>query len=504
MLEHPKASWTNPVLPKGAGGVEKKPRYRDTREDEPPDFLLAKKLCVRNGQSAGRPYGHYFSQPTERLQRLHGNRRIMSLCEKMNTLKVQSSPFQILRKQGYSHDNHSCYDLTGSPQITYFKVVFKRHTNFAIESIAQTFSGTVRYGSKVTSVISRNGDLLGDMWLEAVMKRASSGTTFYPAEQLVKSITVELGGQQLDKLTNTWYRVYDNLYRNNNTDRAAYRAMTDFVDDEAATTTKRFFVPVLFWFCRSPGNYLPLIALQYHELRVTFEFDTAIPGVDSSTNDALDATLFCDYVYLDQQERKKFASQPHEYLIEQIQFTGDENVTVGESSKAQQIRLSFNHPTKLLAWVVAHPTVHGKFTAGYAGATQEANAPLQNAKLMLNGHDRADVRVGAVYNKIVPYQANKANPDAGIYFMSFALSPTQHAPSGSLNLSRIDSAVLALGFKAASVTANTTAPANIANITTPETVTTTDAQSLSALRVFAVNYNVLRVMSGMGGLAYSN
>lgn len=232
--------------------------------------------------------------------------------------------------------------------------------------------------------------------------------------------------------------------------------------------------------------------MQYHELRVTFEFDTSIPGVDSATSDALEATLWCDYVYLDQEERKKFASQPHEYLIEQIQFTGDENVTVAATSKAQQIRLSFNHPTKLLAWVVADPTKHGKFTAGAAGAIQEANAPLQNAKLMLNGHDRADVRVGAVYNKVVPYQANKANPDAGIYYMSFALSPTQHAPSGSLNLSRIDSAVLALTFKAASAVANTTVPANIANVTAPETTTTTDAQNLSALRVFAVNYNVLR------------
>jgi hypothetical protein len=397
--------------------------------------------------------------------------------------------------------------LTGSPQITYFKVVFKRHTNFAIESIAQTFSGTVRYNSKVTAVISRNGDLLGDMWLEAVMTKASAGTTFYPAEQLVKSITVELGGQQLDKLTATWYRVYDNLYRNSSTDRAAYREMVDFVDGEANGTTKRFFVPVLFWFCRSPGNYLPLISLQYHELRVTFEFEDNANIKDSAgataVSSTLDATLWADYVYLDQEERKKFASQPHEYLIEQVQFTGDENVTIASTSKAQQIRLSFNHPTKLLAWVIADTTTHGKFTGGYAGATAEALAPLQNAKLMLNGHDRADVRVGAVYNKIVPYQANKANPDAGMYFMSFALSPTQHAPSGSLNLSRIDSAVLALTFKAASAAGNTTVKSNIANVTDPQTVTITDATNLSALRVFAVNYNVLRIMSGMGGLSYS-
>ncbi len=387
-------------------------------------------------------------------------------------------------------------------------MIFKRHTNFSIEPIAQTFSGTVRYGSKCTAVISRNGDLLGDMWLEATMTKATNASTFYPAEQLVKSVTVELGGQQLDKLTATWYRIYDNLYRNTNTDRAAYRAMVDFVDGEATGTSKRFFVPVLFWFCRSPGNYLPLIALQYHELRITFEFDDYTNIKDSAgatavTSD-LEATLWCDYTYLDQEERKKFASQPHEYLIEQVQFTGDENVTIASNSKAQQIRLSFNHPTKLLAWVIADNTVHGKFTGGYAGATAEALAPLLNAKLMLNGHDRADVRVGAVYNKIVPYQANKALPDAGIYFMSFALSPTQHAPSGSLNFSRIDSAVLALTFKAASVAGNTTVKSNIANVTDPENATITDATNLSALRVFCISYNILRIMSGMGGLAYSN
>ena len=248
---------------------------------------------------------------------------------------------------------------------------------------------------------------------------------------------------------------------------------------------------------QTPGN------VQYHELRITFEFEDQanLAGIGST---ALEATLWCDYVYLDQDERKKFAAQPHEYLIEQLQFTGDENVTIASTSKAQQIRLSFNHPCKLLAWVIADPTKHGRFTGGFTGATQEALAPLQTAKLMLNGHDRADTRVGAVYNKVVPYQANKALPDAGIYFMSFALSPCQHAPSGSLNLSRIDAAVLALQFKAASAAGNTTVTSNIANVTAPETTTIADATSLSALRVFALNYNVLRIMSGMGGLAYSN
>jgi hypothetical protein len=177
--------------------------------------------------------------------------------DERSSLKVQSSPFFTkYRESGGIHD------LTGSPQITYFKVLFKRHTNFAIEPIAQTFSGTVRYGSKVTAVISRNGDLLGDMWLEAVLTRDTSrGATFFPGEQLVKSVELELGGQRVDKLYNSWYRVYDNLYRNTETDRSAYKSMVDFVDGETTGTKKRCFIPILFYCCRSPGNYLPLIAL---------------------------------------------------------------------------------------------------------------------------------------------------------------------------------------------------------------------------------------------------
>jgi len=157
--------------------------------------------------------------------------------------------------------------------------VFKRHTNFAVESISQTFSGAVKYNSRVTAVISRNGDLLGDCWLESVMTRASTGTTFHPSEALCRSITVELGGQQLDKITATWMRVYDNLYRNSSTDREAYRGMTDFVDGEASGTAKRFFTPLLFWFCRSPGNYLPLIALT--QLR-TAARKSIVPGSQGS------------------------------------------------------------------------------------------------------------------------------------------------------------------------------------------------------------------------------
>ena len=408
--------------------------------------------------------------------------------------------------------------LTGSPQITYFKVIFKRYTQYAIESVSQSWMGQTRYGAKTTAVISRNGDLLGDMYLEAKMTRGTTGTTYYPGENLLKSVVVELGGQQLDKLSATWYRIYDNLYRTP-AERLAYRKMVDFMDGESAGTSKRMFIPILFWWCRSPGSYIPLLSLQYHELRITFEFEDVanIPGIHTDTATyPLTADLWCDYVFLDVAERKKFAEQSHEYVIEQVQFTGDENVIVAAGSqKSQQVRLNFNHPTKLLAWAVCHPTIHGKvtangpgpglgFVAGMSGSATNTNvesfAPLATAKLMLNGHDRAAPRSGAYFNKVVPYQAAKVAPDAGIYYMSFALSPTQHAPSGSLNMSRIDSAVLALTFKDASKVGLLGDVANVKD----ETFTVTDAQTLSSLRVYAVNYNILRVLSGMGGLAFSN
>jgi hypothetical protein len=148
----------------------------------------------------------------------------------------------------------------------------------------------------VTAVISRNGDLLGDMWLESVMTRGT-GSTFYPAEQLCKTITVELGGQQLDKLYSTWYRIYDNLYRNVDSERAAYKEMTDFVDGEIDGTTKRFFTPILFWFCKSPGNYLPLIALincsaQKHRARFTKALNLGKPLGRPFLIDASDASRF--------------------------------------------------------------------------------------------------------------------------------------------------------------------------------------------------------------------
>ena len=394
--------------------------------------------------------------------------------------------------------------LTGSPQITFFKTIYRRHTNFAVESIEQTFNGSVGLGKKVSTTISRNGDLITDVFLEIVMTR--NGATFYPAEALIADIELEIGGQRIDKHYADWFRVYDSLFRKD-AEQVQYRRMTDFVDGEATnnSTKKRFYLPLIFFFNRSPGLALPLIALQYHEVKINIQLANAVDGIGS-----LDGMqCYVDYVYLDTDERRRFAQVSHEYLIQQLQFTGDESVTVSNvSQRTQNIRLNFNHPTKFLAWVFKGSS-HGEYAAMPVPAdvanTQvyaESLAPLASAKLQLNGHDRFSDRAGSYFNLVTPWQTLRTRAPAGVYMYSFSLKPDEHQPSGSCNFSRIDNATLTVTTKAATKTGATLAQAT-ANITS-ETETHTNATDLTALKVFAENYNVFRIMSGMGGLAYSN
>jgi hypothetical protein len=358
------------------------------------------------------------------------------------------------------------------------------------------------------------------------------------------------------------------------------------------------YIPLQFWFCTNPGLALPLIALQYHEVKINLDIrpideclwavtslNSAVSGSKAASvayNQSLvAASLYVDYVFLDTDERRRFAQNPHEYLITQLQFTGDESV----GSSSNKIKLNFNHPVKELIWVVqsdknvdycsslintnalfkvlgpqpfnysdaidALPNAihafgglksiaansnsfidtNGLFqdagamdiaasgtsafwrdTSGAAyddvnmdgtSATVESGVsdagtfvlaetsldmhcwgqnPVVTAKLQLNGQDRFSEREGTYFSLVQPYQAHTRAPDEGINVYSFALRPEEHQPSGTCNFSRIDNATLQLVLSNATVEGTNTAK----------------------VRVYATNYNVLRIMSGMGGLAYSN
>jgi hypothetical protein len=376
--------------------------------------------------------------------------------------------------------------LTGNPQITFFKVVYRRHTNFSMESIEQTFNGSADWGKKVSATISRNGDLIHKVYLE-VDAGIPSGTMDSWVKRvgyaLVKEVEVEIGGQRIDKHYGVWMQIWSEL-----SSSWQHKQMLDKMvggATPAANASNTWYVPLQFWFCKNPGCALPLIALQYHEVKINLTFRPLnellmkSSGINTSTS-TFNASLYVDYIYLDTDERRRFAQVSHEYLIEQLQFTGSESLKSSHT-------LNFNHPVKELVWVsrldtsvTAASTGTGSnqnewfnFTASAGGAG--AN-PTGDVKLQLNGHDRFSERKQGYFNWVQPYQHHTGMPSVGVNVYSFGLTPEEHQPSGTCNFSRIDNAALKLG----SITAS------------------------SQLSVFAVNYNVLRIMSGTGGLAYSN
>jgi hypothetical protein len=389
--------------------------------------------------------------------------------------------------------------LTGNPQITFFKVVYRRHTNFAIEAIGQTFNGTPGYGNRVTCQISRNGDLIHRIYLSLKIPDNTPLCAFY-GHRVINYVEIEIGGQKIDKHYSHWLYVWNELSlpmsKRNGYNKMVGQSGGDLKD-------KTLYIPLEFWFCRNVGLALPLIALQYHEVKINLQFETAAlcQGGGTALSAFPNATLWVDYVFLDTDERRRFAQLSHEYLIEQLQFTGSESV----SSTKLNSKLSFNHPCKELIWFAnkkAHATDQSLNNNNWFNYTTTNDAIpsvpyyyneniLQNkaiaslntiasAKLILNGNDRFSGRPGSYFNLIQPFQHHENIPaNAGINVYSFALKPEEHQPSGTLNMSRIDTATLSLDFQN-DLTVNTT------------------------LNVYAINYNVLRILSGMGGLAYSN
>jgi hypothetical protein len=401
--------------------------------------------------------------------------------------------------------------LTGNPQITFFKVVYRRHTNFAMEAIQQTFNGNVGYGNTVTCQISRNGDLINRMYLQvSVPKRVGTTATDSYVNllglRLIKSVVIEIGGQQIDKHYSDWLYIWNELSLPIGK-RYAYQTMVGADKDILSTKDTTLYIPLEFWFCRNVGLSLPLIALQYHEVKVKIEFESKTNCIISGTTAAnianiTTASLWVDYIFLDTDERRRFAQLSHEYLIEQLQFTGSETLNKG----VNRIKLNFNHPCKELIWVAKSKGTFKKdrwYDYNFAdAAVTEENAisktsnyifqvdpvafknPLKSAILQLNGNDRFAVREGLYFTHVQPYQHHTNVPvNNPINVYSFALKPEEHQPSGTLNMSRIDTATLMIDAEDPGTTANYT---------------------YDGINIYAVNYNVLRILSGMGGLAYSN
>jgi len=385
--------------------------------------------------------------------------------------------------------------LTGNPQITFFKVVYRRHTNFSMESIEQTINGNVAAGSRVTSTISRNGDLVYRLFFELTGTLSTAGSAAdedlaNPGAAAFDNVEIEIGGQRIDRQSGQWMHVWSSLTQSNSARVTAgvtgaggtlFQELAGMAGCKGVVSTAALEVvtagtieipsggirvPLQFWFCRNPGLALPLIALQYHEVKVVTTFSTVF-----KTNPT--ATLWADYIYLDTDERRRFAQVSHEYLIEQVQYQAGSSATVSTE-------LNFNHPVKELVW-----------TSGWNNGQQ---ADLTGKyQLKLNGHDRMAMRGTEYFTKqqvwmhhtgpggidsaadisLATASGIVGNGTNAIAVYSFALKPEEHQPSGTCNFSRIDNAQLY-------------------------------SDAPESRDVYAINYNVLRIMSGMGGLAYSN
>jgi hypothetical protein len=467
--------------------------------------------------------------------------------------------------------------LSGQPKVTFFQTMYKRHTNFAMETVQQTVNGAGGNGGMFSVTLSRNGDLVGDMFVTMTpvinsSTQLTSNNTGYDmcwvAERAFDNIQLFIGGQLIDKHYQLWFRLYSEVFMND-TKKMQYGRMTSapVAINIAGTTSSlsKVYLPLLFFFNRNPGLYLPLIALQYHEVRLDFQLTSYFSNYFGSNP----IEVWANYMYLEEAERGRFSKNNHEYLIEQVQFvTGDPIIGTSENSPAI-IRLQYNHPVKELIWCYQNqnPTANlnalwnltsgvsnvnvtidpSKVAASYSpfapnhvgapllfapgpfssslfvstttasgvisGSTIVAGSsiafqsnvisgnvfwvesglsnvstnvsfgyevgPLHKAKFLLNGTERAAEQFGKYFNQYQPYMYHSGNPSPGIYIYSFALKPEELQPSGACNFSRIDISQISAALK-------TGMPGNLIQ------------------RMFAVNYNVLRIASGLGGLAFSN
>ena len=512
--------------------------------------------------------------------------------------------------------------ISGNPQITFFKTLYKRHTNFAMEAFRVNFNGQAAWGVKHSAVIGRHADLMYSTYLEVVLDSGNynndQGRLGY---NLLHRVELEIGGQLIDRLYGEFMYLWDALSSDYLKSVKAFQMVGGglssgpvFAGGQSNCNAGSgrpglptiLYIPLSFFYTKNPGVALPLIALQYHEVRINViwnevetiagDFTTSLVGATSIVPQPLQCALYVDYIYLDTEERRRMAQQSHEYLIEQTQFNEDKSL----SSYSNRIDLTFNHPVKELIWVVQPSSYTNCNLAKAAGAmslkpfTYDRDAVYEQL-LQINGQDRMDKRYGDYYNKVQPYQhhtglagtyqleskitsriaslaasgtitlsgglpfdtivgervriinskagnngiyliknitvaastsipLNKADytgtsaaftaetgntaataggsetillefldrqpnqlaySQPGIYSYSFALKPEEHQPSGTCNFSRIDTAHLLITLSG-------------------DVVVSPDSDNTWDVRVYAINYNILRIMSGMGGLAYSN
>jgi hypothetical protein len=401
--------------------------------------------------------------------------------------------------------------LTGSPQFTFFKHVYRRYTPFAIESIPIEFDGTPDFGRRISAIIPRKADLLSALYLEVDLpiippnNYVAPPITYYwtndIAHALIEDISIEIGDKEIDKQTGEWLQVWS-LLSTPAEKRAGLDEMIghwNVYPPAGNPTALRLAIPLRFWFCNSIGAALPLIALQAHPVRIIIHLRKfqdlwwsievpPPPGFPCPTTQPVAPTriqLYGDYVFLDKEERQRFAASEHEYLITQVQYTPRQSVPMNVSTA--NIPLVFNHCCKEFIWLVQQDRMAGaREWFNYSNALRSNGGELgkvsadllDSAILRLDGYERFQRRNAQYFRMTQPYQYHTNIPDEYVYLYSFSLRPEEEQPAGSINCSKFDDIQLGLAF-------------NPAELTKDRVVT-----------VYTMNYNILRIIGGLGGLAF--
>jgi len=402
--------------------------------------------------------------------------------------------------------------LTGNPQVTWFKMVYRRYTNFSLEQQIISLDSQADFGRRTTVLLPRKGDLLGALYLEIQLPAITDASTGQPlsytnaiGHALIQEISIEIGEQEIDKQTGEWMELWSNLTVPQDK-KQGWNAMigktTGVSQGNSPSASVNLFgplslyVPLRFWFCKNPGLFLPLLALQYHPIRINITlrplsqlFVVDNPAITDQSANAASITnmvLYGDYIHLDTEERRRFVANSHEYLIEQVQYTP--SISIDPSASVVQIPMEFNHPLRELYWLVQRNqavTAHQWFNYTNISIGETSPQGFQNlintALIRIEGYDRFDVRNADYFRLVQPFQYHTAIPiEDFAYMYSFALKPEDVQPSGSMNASRLDSLSLQLEMNGAVL----------------------PARGSANVRIYGLNHNVLRIVEGFGGLLF--
>jgi len=386
--------------------------------------------------------------------------------------------------------------IIGNPQFSFFKSVYKRHTNFAIEPIKQIFTESPDFGKRVTCIIDKKADLLSDIMLELelpALKTYVSWTNNIGCF-IIDWVELQFGGEPIDRISGDLLDIFMDITTPSGKKQPLYDMIGKYstFNNNTQTEALKLLIPIPFWFCRSIEKALPLISMQYTDIKLVFQFKPfdkcwyklSNGETPDSTPSITKANLICNFIYLDVFERTKFAkAQNHEYLIEQFQTLN--GFQLAQNLINANVRLFFNHNIKELYWTYRTniATSYNDYN-NYANVTNYGTsneliiAPFNEMNLRFNGNDRFEKLAETFFRLYQPYKHHSSGTNDYIYMYSFALTPEDTQPSGTCNFSKLDNITLNLDCSAS-------IPSGIIN-------------------VYAINYNILRIQNGMSGLLFSS